>query len=106
MWMGGQDFAGVTKPLRPKGPELQSEDLCPSRQLLFCGSGGFVQTGGHDWVKERHHGAQLQADLLDLLLLLGFAACQEIRAALFVFFHPAFNETSVPDAAEKLLHLP
>src|SRR5260370_6315044 len=65
--------------------------------LLFGGGGGFVQAGGHDWVEERHHRAQFQADLLDLLLLLGFAAGPEIRAALFGFFHPGPCQTARPD---------
>src|SRR6267143_5710965 len=98
-----------TSPLRMCNPQTKRgrSELRPynCELLLFGGGGGFVQAGGHDWVEEGHHRAQLQADLLDLLLLLGFAARQEIRAALFVFFNPCLRKTAVADAREQLLHL-
>src|SRR5437879_6742385 len=72
--------------------------------LLFRRRSGFIQSGGHDGIKERHHRAQLQPDLLDLLLLFRFAPRQEIRAALFVFFDPGLGKTPIPNARKQLLH--
>src|SRR6267378_3552293 len=97
-----------TSPLRMCNPQTKRgrSELRPynCELLLFGGGGGFVQAGGHDWVEERHHCAQLQADLLDLLLLFRFAARQEIRAALFVLLDPGFGEAAVADAGKKFLH--
>src|SRR6266481_246293 len=98
-----------TSPLRMCNPQTKRgrSELRPynCELLLFGGGGGFVQAGGHDWVEEGHHRAQLQADLLNLLLLLGFAARQKIRAAFFVLFYPRFGEAPVANAREQFLHL-
>src|SRR6266404_7735134 len=88
-----------TSPLRMCNPQTKRgrSELRPynRERLLFGGGGGFIQARGHDRVEERHHRAQLQADLLDLLLLLGFAARQEIRAALFVLLDPGFGKAAI-----------
>src|SRR5882762_2408305 len=91
-----------TSPLRMCNPQTKRgrSELRPynCELLLFGGGGGFVQARGHDRVEEGHHRAQLQADLLDLLLLFRSASRQEIRAAFFVFFDPGLGEAAVADA--------
>src|SRR5258705_13568753 len=94
-----------TSPLRMCNPQTKRgrSELRPynCELLLFGGGGGFVQAGGHDRVGERHHRTQLQGDLLDLLLLLGFAARQEIRAALFVFLDPSFEKAATAASGQN-----
>ena len=54
--------------------------------------------------EKRHHGAKVGAELLDGVLLFGFASGEEIGAALVVFLDPFFGEAAVLDFGEKLLH--
>src|SRR6266550_5574146 len=55
-------------------------------------------------IEEGHHAAQLRADLLDRMLLLGRARLVELRTACFVLLDPLRREGAVLDLVEQLLH--
>src|ERR1700756_4718972 len=72
---------------------------------LLVGRGGLGgEARSDDGLQKRHHGAQAGAELLDGILLFGFALGEEIDAAIFVFLNPFLGETSVFDFGEELLH--
>src|SRR5260370_11415226 len=73
------------------------------RSLLRCGR--FVLESRGDYrLQKWHHGAQLRAELLDGVLLLALARCEEIGAALFIFCDPGFRETPVANLREDFAH--
>src|ERR1700676_3396350 len=55
--------------------------------------------------QERHHLAELGADLLHLLVLRRFAHGQELVAAALVFGDPSFGEFAGLNLRQNLLHL-
>src|SRR5438477_9161281 len=72
--------------------------------LLVGGRRFSRKAGGNDWLEKRHHGAQARTELLDGILLFGFALGEKILAAIFVFLDPFFGEAAVANLRQEFFH--